>query len=577
VRRGTSHGITAGLFRLALALVSSGAIAIGCAPSPPTGGGGDPQPPQAASGPKRLVAAIKGNPPTLSTAIDGAGAGNTDGLTEVQQLLHAGLGAQDHNGRLVSRLAGEIPTIENGLWRLLPDGRMETTFRLRPDARWHDGTPVTAQDLVFTMEVALDRRIPMRRPPMYAAIDSTEALDANTLLVKWKAASIEADLLLTNGALPMPRHLLEAAYREQDPVAFVALPYWTTAFVGTGPFKLHDWQVGSHMILRANDSYFLGRPKLDEMEIRFVLDSTAMVANLLAGAVDLNIGRGLSLEQALQARDQWAGRGRAEVEVQNWSALYPQFIDPSPAILANVDFRRALVHALHRQELTDLLQDGLGPVADIFLIPGSEEYETVKQHVVRYEYDPRRAMQLFQQVGLTRAADGTLHDSSAQPVVVQVRTTRDDLRERVMYSMGEYWRAVGIRMEPSLIATQAQQARDYRATRPAFEFTRTPATPDGYHSSGVPRPENNFNGDNRSRYGNSELDSLIDRYYLTVPKRERFESLGGVIRHITEHVVAVGVFYTVIPTLLSNSVQGASMPEVVGGRITFNAHEWDVR
>jgi len=524
-----------------------------------------------------VVAAIKGNPPTLSTAIDGAGAGNTDGLTEVQQLLHSGLGAQDHSGRLVSRLAAEIPTIENGLWRLLPDGRMETTFRLRPEARWHDGTPVTAQDLVFTMEVALDRRVPMRRPSMYAAIDSTEASDASAFLVKWKAPSIEADLLLTNGALPMPKHLLEAPYREQDPVAFVGAPYWTTDFVGTGPFKLHDWEAGSHMILRSNDSYFLGRPKLDEIEIRFVLDSTAMVANLLAGAVDLNIGRGLSLEQAVQAREQWAGRGRAEVEVQNWSALYPQFIDPSPAILANVDFRRALVHALHRQELTDLLQDGLGPVADTFLIPNSEEYESVKQHIARYEFDPRRSMQLFQQVGLTRSADGTLHDSSGQPVVVQVRTTRDDLRERVMYSMGEYWRAVGIRMEPSLIATQAQQARDYRATRPAFEFTRTPAAPDGYHSSVVPRPENNFNGENRSRYSNPELDSLIDRYYRTVPKQERFEFLGGVVRHVTEQVVAIGVFYTVVPALISNAVENASMPKVVGGRITFNAHEWSVR
>jgi peptide/nickel transport system substrate-binding protein len=427
------------------------------------------------------------------------------------------------------------------------------------------------------MEAALDRRVPLRRPAMYAAIDSTEALDASTFLVKWKAPSIQADLLLTDGALPMPGHLIEAAYREQDPIAFVGLPYWTTEFIGTGPFKLHDWEVGSHMILRANDFYFLGRPRLDELEIRFVLDSTAMVANLLAGSIDLNIGRGLSLEQAVQARDQWAGRGQAEFEVQNWSALYPQFIDPNPPILLNVDFRRALVHALNRQELTDLLQDGLGPVAHTFLIPGSEEYESASQHIVRYEYDPRRAMQLMEQIGLTRGSDGMLQDSSAQPVVVQVRTTRDDQRERVMYSLSDYWRAVGIRMEPSLIATQAQQARDYRATRPAFEFTRTPANPDGYHSSGIPRAENSFNGDNRSRYSNAELDALIDRYYATVPKRERYDALGGLIRHLTDQVVATGVFYTVVPALLSDRVVNATMPKVVGGRITFNAHEWDAR
>lgn len=576
VERGEARPGTARLFRTLAALVCGATLVASCAPPTRTGSGAGAPAEPVTAGPKRAVAAIKGNPPTLSTAIDGAGAGNTDGLTEVQSLLHSGLSAVDGSGRLVGRLIADVPTTENGLWRLLADGRMETTFRIKPNARWHDGSPLTAQDLVLTMEVALDRRVPMSRGPMYMAIESAEATDASTFVAKWKQPYIEADRLFTSGVLPMPRHLLETAYRE-DPVAFVGVPYWTSDFVGTGPFKLHEWELGSFMVIRASDTYILGRPKLDELEIRFILDSTTMVANMLAGAVDLNLGRGLSLEQALQAQAQWGGRGHADVEVQNWSALYPQFIDPNPAILANANFRRALMHAINRQELTDLLQNGLGPVADIFLIPNSEEHESVKQHILRHDYDPRRAVQLLEQVGLTRGADGSFRDASGQPLSVQIRTTRDDLRERGMHSIGEYWRSVGIAMEPSLIATQAQQARDYRATRPGFEFTRTPAAPTGYLSSGVPRPENNFNGDNRPRYSNAELDSLIERYYVTVPKRERFDFLGQIVRHITQELVAMGIFYTVVPTLISSRMQQAAMPIVQGGNITWNAHEWDVR
>src|SRR5205823_13446908 len=114
---------------------------------------------------------------------------------------------------------------------------------------------------------------------------------------------------------------------------------------------------------------FLGRPKIDEIEVRFIMDATAIVANVLAGAVDVTLGRGVSLEQAIQARDQWTGQGRIEVSLMSWTALFPQFLDPNPPLVANAVFRRALLHALDRQELSDTLQGGFSPFADTMFSP----------------------------------------------------------------------------------------------------------------------------------------------------------------------------------------------------------------
>src|SRR5438874_2320244 len=137
------------------------------------------------AGPSRVVVNIKGNPPTLSGAVDSAGSGGTDGLSELELVISAGLGVMTGDGRLVPRLAEAVPSIENGLWKLLPDGRMETTWKIRPNARWHDGTAFTADDLTFTATIASDRQIPIFRDAAYDSIESWAAPDSSTFVVPW--------------------------------------------------------------------------------------------------------------------------------------------------------------------------------------------------------------------------------------------------------------------------------------------------------------------------------------------------------------------------------------------------------
>src|SRR5207245_3768227 len=97
--------------------------------------------------------------------------------------------------------------------------------------------------------------------PSYESIAEVKGPDPRTLTVTWKEPFINAnDLLGASDALLLPRHLLEDAYRS-DKATLLDLPYWTSEFIGAGPYRLRDWEAGGDMLLVANDDYVLGRPR----------------------------------------------------------------------------------------------------------------------------------------------------------------------------------------------------------------------------------------------------------------------------------------------------------------------------
>ncbi len=139
---------------------------------------GPSEPARSASTPsKRITAAVTGNLTTLASQLNSAAGGSLPGSAEVEELVHAGLAVADDRNQLRPQLAEQIPKIENGLWKVFPDGRMETTWSIRQGARWHDGIAFTAEDLVFTGLVAQDKELTTFRHIAYNAIERIEAPD----------------------------------------------------------------------------------------------------------------------------------------------------------------------------------------------------------------------------------------------------------------------------------------------------------------------------------------------------------------------------------------------------------------
>lgn len=557
-------------------LVTATALAGCAAPQSPQAISGGGIEARQATGPKRITAAILGDPFTLSQTINTAGTGSVRGVDEVEKLIAAGLANFDDRGQLLPQLGEAVPSIENRLWTVLPDGQMETTWKIKETARWHDGGPVTSADLVFTLQVAQDRELALLSRKEYRWIQRVETPDARTVTVSWTQPFIDADQLFTHEfGLPLPKHLLEELYTE-DKVAFLEHPYWTSQFVGTGPFKLREFVRNSHMIVAAYDEYILGRPKVDEIEVRFIPDPNTLVANILAGSVELTLGRGLSVEQGLQIEKQWTA-GRADTTATNWIALYPQFRNPDPPAQVNVQFRRALLHAIDRQEITGSLQGGRAPVAHTDLHPNAPEYRAVEPAIVKYEYDPRKAARLLQSLGFSKGADGFLYDASGQKLTIETRTSAgDDLREKMLFAISDYWRQLGIDSRPWVVPDQLAHDAEHRAKRSAFELVRQPFDPTRFHGAEIPSQETRWRGKNRTGFQDPELDALIDRYFVTIPTTERMQVLGEIVHRLTDRLVAMGILYSIEAIVIGNRLVNVAAASAPKADESWNAHLWDV-
>jgi peptide/nickel transport system substrate-binding protein len=156
----------------------------------------------------------------------------------MEELMMAGMANWDVTGVLRPELAEAVPSVTNGLWTVQADGRMETTWKIRAGAVWHDGTPFTADDMLFAARVGREREVPQFVNPAWALVDAVESPDPRTVTVKWKQPYLAADTMFSRTrAMPLPKHLLEKPYQD-DKVAFTDLPFWGAEFVGTGAFKL---------------------------------------------------------------------------------------------------------------------------------------------------------------------------------------------------------------------------------------------------------------------------------------------------------------------------------------------------
>src|SRR5207248_6581696 len=139
-----------------------------------------------------------------------------------------------------------------------------------------------------------------------------------------------------------------------------------------------------------------------------------------AGAVDVTLGRSLSLDEAIQVRDRWQ-EGKMTLAFAGWLVVFPQFMNPSPPVVGNLQFRRALLHAIDRQQMAETLMAGTVPAAHAFLSPSDPAYAAIESDIVRYDYDPRRAAELLEGLGFTRGADGGYRDTAGQRLGVEIR------------------------------------------------------------------------------------------------------------------------------------------------------------
>jgi peptide/nickel transport system substrate-binding protein len=264
-----------------------------------------------------------------------------------------------------------------------------------------------------------------------------------------------------------------------------------------------------------------------------------------------------------------------------WIVLYPQFLNPRPAVIAELPFRQALLYAIDRQAMVDTLQGGVAPVAHAFMPPGQVEYEEIEAQLPRYTYDPRRATQMIEALGYVRGVDGGWRDQTGQRLDVEIRTGALDQAFNPGTAIADYWQRVGVGATALRSTGRLEQDPEVRTTFPGFRIVNNPTGVAGLrilHSANIARPENGFQiNANVSRYANAELDGLIDAYVRTIPVADRVGVMGRILRHVAEQLPVMGMYHNPAPDAFATRLRNVRPTRALGSVPSWNAQEWDLQ
>ena len=498
-------------------------------------------------------------------------------------MFHSGLAVYNEGGELQPRLARKVPTIEDGDWRVLPDGGMELTWKLRADARWHDGTPLTAGDFVLGMQIVQDPELPARRARGVNLIASTLAPDDETLVVHWKRPYMLANAATVELMPAVAHHVLGDAYQTGDKQAIVNHPYWAREFIGLGPYRVGSWELGSQIEAVAFDQYFLGRPKIDRLVLRYFGTPNSLVASLLSGDIDAApTGSSLDVSQLVSVKGVWevTGAGTATTVPRGVRDVYLQHREAIALVLHDVRVRRALVHMTDRSAFVDVLQAGLTSAALTNITREDPAYGLLEQRgLPTYPYDPTSAARMLAEAGWARGADGSYQNGAGQKLAIDVAgTNRGDAGKEIGALAGQ-WSDAGVQTSETTFNTTATNYDEMRATMKGvflFNWTIRPEAAEALTTGQVGSEANRWRGTNFSGYSNPVFDRLYEQYSTTLESGKRQETLADLMRMGADDVATIPLYYLIEPLIYRNGIRGPGLLPPVQLASAWNIHTWEM-
>ncbi|MDR3123197.1 MAG: ABC transporter substrate-binding protein [Treponema sp.] len=400
----------AAVFLAALVLAAAGCV---------KGGSNAP-----AGGLKIINVGTTNDAPTLSPL-----ASNNTMTDELSRLIFLPLVGIDENLDFVYRLAESVTTDDN----------VNFTIRLRKNIAWTDGTPSTADDVIFSLNALTNPVVNSYNPSVYNIIEGTDeagffpaetgrlagALKADdyTLTVKTKFPVTKTIFLIqvANAVRSLPAHLLSGIPAEK----LKTDEFWQKLPVSNGPFLFKEQVPSQYLSFEANPGYFLGRPKIDALNFK-ILSGAHITAQLESGEIDMNFpGVG-----HVPNDDYDRVQGFAHVRTEFGPSKSMQILFYNVNVIDNVAVRQAMDLAIDRE---GILRDVLKGSAYISKTPVTNLIQYWNEDAARYAYDPEKARQLLAESGW---------DLSKR--LVFYVPTGNVTRERICILIAESFKAVGL-------------------------------------------------------------------------------------------------------------------------------------
>jgi len=407
--------------------------------------------------------------------------------------------------------------------------QMAAQWTLVDGMAWQDGTPVTADDQVFTFQTDSSPDVPSVDKALIADTASYVALDDHT--TRWTGIpGYTSNTYFLNVWQPLPKHLygsLTPAQMLQD----VSVNRQPPAF---GPFKVDEWVPGDHISLSRNPTYWRASqslPKLDRLVFRFIPSSDELLAELAAGKCDVGTHDN-ALAASLPLIKQFQAQHFLQAQIVAGTVFEHLDFDMRPGpnytgfaatahnadgslVFANPQVRQAIADCLDRQALIDQAANGAAVPQDVYVSPLHPLYAG-DANITRYPFNPSAGLALLARNGWKDTnGDGILDDGHGQSFSFVLSTRANNLRQKTTQIIQSQLRAncmlnahIELYNSEFFETTRGSilQGFNYDVAEFAFDTGVEPAC-DNYTSAAISRAANGWGGYNTLGYSSAKFDA----------------------------------------------------------------------
>lgn len=415
----------------------------------------------------------------------------------------------NEGAELIPNLATEIPSVENG--GISEDG-LTYTFKLRDDAKWHDGEPFTAGDVVFSHNLIMNPDFVAGTKIGHDKVAEISAPDDYT--VTMTLSEPYAPFLFTWGdTFLVPEHVLAEV---EDPNT---AEFNSTSPVGTGPFKFVERVPGDHITLEANPEYHGPGPYLDTLIFKYVPDLTGLFTQFKTGEVDVTGIQGITADNYAEAQT-------LEGKVINAGpASFVEFIymNFGNEVFQDKAVREAMYAAMDKANIIDAVYYGVQTPTESYLPQQSWAYNP---DLTPQTYDVEAAKKILDDAGWAPGADGIREKDGVKLSFTNSTTAGNKVREQAQQYLQQTWKEAGIDMQinnmpAAVIWGDYFNLSEYDTVMVGWA---NPPDPDGtsrFHSAYI--PAQGGAGQNTMQYKNPDLDALWEAGVLEVDPAKRKE------------------------------------------------------
>jgi peptide/nickel transport system substrate-binding protein len=508
-----------------------------------------------------------GNPPSNELLIigydrepDTLNRFSTHILEDIQTCIVEGLTITDEKMQVVPLLAERVPTPENGDVRLRPDGGMDVTWTLRPNITWHDGKPLTSADIKFTVEAINSPSYNPESTDGFDRIASVDTPDPLTAVVHYREVYAPYDIQFIRGLLP--RHVLEGRDidRAQD---------YNRNPLGTGPYRVHEWTAGEHIMLERVPQYWRGDefPRIKRLLFKFVANTNTRVNQLKAGEVHVVATVPWDKHREIAGLDSIVVHktpGNAYEHVTLNQRRFPPFAD--------IRVRRALIHALDRELFVKTILDGLAPVAHGAVQPVSWAYT---DRITTYAFDPARARALLDEAGWKPGPNGIRSRDGKTLAFTLITQAGFAVRESVAQAIERQLRDVGVDVTVELHNGTAISALWFAGNFDALlHWWQMPSDPElttFFAADRMPPAGRNIN-----YFVDEELTRLLYASDRTVDHETRKQLLHRAQAMLSVALPEIPLYNVTKLDAIPKSLQHFTGNPTNTG-IFWNVHEWEIK